>query len=106
MPVEERLIAAGVNKPEEPDEPEHRPQINPNSERILNRKGPSAPVEDRLRQSTGRLRDGAGHSEEIAECHHVPTISAGTRRLLSRKPRDGGDVQAAASLTSSLTLNT
>lgn len=60
--VEDRLIAA---KPEiaEPELPEGKPVINKNTEKILARRGPIQPLEQRLQQSVRHVRSSGVGSE-------------------------------------------
>ena len=85
--VEDRLIASIVQREEEPVV-EQKPEINPNSERILARRGPIAPLQDRLAQKIGtHVRSGIG--SELEQCTLAPTISERSRQLSQRSGREG-----------------
>jgi len=80
--VEDRLIAkAPVLRTAE--EPEHRPSVNRASERILSQRGPTLPLEQRLQTPVGKVRESTLAAMEVLS--HSPDLSAGTRRLLSRR---------------------
>ena len=80
--VEDRLIAQAPVHREEVVE-DQKPQINPNSERILARRGPALPLEERLQQSTGVRRGQVG--SEVDNLTMAPSLSVGTERMLAKK---------------------
>ncbi|KAL1524139.1 hypothetical protein AB1Y20_019048 [Prymnesium parvum] len=84
-PVEDRLYAEANKRPAVVEEPEHIPTINPNSERILNRRGLVAPLEQRLQQGIRNAR--AGVSDEAEQCKYQPALSKGSQKLLANKER-------------------
>jgi hypothetical protein len=56
--VEDRLIAAAPKEAAPEPLPEAKPAINPNSVKILARRGPVDPLEQRLAQSVRHVRKG------------------------------------------------
>ena len=77
---EERLHAAA-----------RHPSINPESERLLQRRGPAVPLEVRMQQGVRHFKD-ESCSAELEECSHTPRLSSGSQRLLAAKPKAQGDV--------------
>ena len=80
--VEDRLIAAAPVHREE-EMVEQKPVINPNSEKILARRGPMLPLEERLQQNVGHRRGGVG--SEVENCTLAPSLSTGTQKMLAKK---------------------
>lgn len=80
--MEDRLLAE-ANKPKQViQEPEHIPKTNPNSARILQRRG-AGPVGQRLQQGIRNTR--AGVSLEAEACSYQPSLSKGSQKLLAKK---------------------
>lgn len=84
--VEDRLIASQTTK-EAPEPVEQKPTINPNSERILQQRGPIAPLQERLAQNVKHVKSTAG--PELDQCTLTPAISEGSKRMLKKGSRDG-----------------
>ena len=81
--VEDRLIACASKPAVEPELPEPKPHINPNTERILQRRGPMAPIEERLTQGVKHVRPNVG--SELDAVTLAPELSAGTKKMLAKK---------------------
>ena len=78
--VEDRLIAQAAKPKEEAPLPEMKPVINPMSEKILARRGPIAPLEERLQVPVKHIRGGVG--SELDDVTLAPKLSEGTSKLL------------------------
>ena len=79
--VEDRLIAQAAKPKEEAPLPEMKPVINPMSEKILARRGPIAPLEERLQVPVKNIRGGVG--SELDDVTLAPKLSEGTSKLIA-----------------------
>ena len=86
--VEDRLIASAAKEVEDAPLPVQKPQINPMSEKILQRRGPIAPLEERLTQPVKHVRPGIGSELDLVTL--APEISVRSRKLANKGgPRQG-----------------